>query len=304
MKILLAEDSSSQRRIFMTMLKKMGYEQVVEAGDGAAAWERLSQEPFDMLITDWNMPALNGYQLLEKIRGAPSLAGLPILMVTTVNDQKSIITAVRAGVNNYLTKPFTPEQLKDKIDKALTHSVAQIAQEAADILQNGRQHSPVPDAPYILGALETGTVDPLAKGQDRALFIFVKHVVNAIDRINQDHPGVNLGYCIDEDKKEIVNRLRLTREKTRALLIWTTRARIQDGLTMARLVGRNPEQPISIRLFCDSIADLPEEEYQAIKEMEHITLMEKNEMEFAAIGEMIRAGVLVDLKALQESSPA
>ena len=100
---------------------------------------------------------------------------------------------MRAGVNNYLTKPFTPEQLKDKIDKALTHSVAQIAQEAADILQNGRQHSPVPDAPYILGALETGTVDPLAKGQDRALFIFVKHVVNAIDRINQDHPGVNLG---------------------------------------------------------------------------------------------------------------
>ena len=213
-------------------------------------------------------------------------------------------SAVRAGVNNYLTTPFTPEQLKDKIDKALTHSVAQMAQEAADILQNGRQHSPVPDAPYILGALETGTVDPLAKGQDRALFIFVKHVVNAIDRINQDHPGVNLGYCIDEDKKEIVNRLRLTREKTRALLIWTTRARVQDGLTMARLVGRNPEQPISIRLFCDSIADLPEEEYQAIKEMEHITLMEKNEMEFAAIGEMIRAGVLADLKALQESSPA
>ena len=224
------------------MLKKMSYEQVVEAGDGATAWERLSQEPFDMLITDWNMPALNGYQLLEKIRGAPSLAGLPILMVTTVNDQESIITAVRAGVNNYLTKPFTSDQLKDKIDKALIHSVAQIAQEATDILQNGRQHSPVPDAPYILGALETGAVDPLAKGQDRALFIFVKHVVNAIDRINQDHPGVNLGYCIDEDKKEIVNRLRLTREKTRA-----------------RLVGRNPEQPISIRLFCDSIADLLEE---------------------------------------------
>ena len=59
------------------MLKKMSYEQVVEAGDGAAAWERLSQEPFDMLITDWNMPALNGYQLLEKIRGARWRQQLP-----------------------------------------------------------------------------------------------------------------------------------------------------------------------------------------------------------------------------------
>ena len=119
-----------------------------------------------MLITDWNMPELNGYQLLEKIRGAPSLAGLPILMVTTVNDQESIITAVRAGVNNYLTKPFTPEQLKDKIDKALTHSVAQMAQEAADILQNGRQHSPCQMPPTSWVPWKDGTHHADGKERD------------------------------------------------------------------------------------------------------------------------------------------
>ena len=295
MRILLAEDSAAQRKIFVVMLNKLGYDDVVEACDGTEAWEHLSQKEFALLITDWNMPGLSGLELLTRVRYTPDLAGLPILMVTTVKEQQSIIAAMRAGVNNYLTKPFTPPQLKGKIDKALANASAQMAQEAEDILQNGRQHFPVAGAPYVLGPLEPGAAERLTQGRDRDLFKFLKHIVNAINRINQEHPGLNLGYCFDESNKEIINRLRLVTEKTRVLLIWTTSAHQQEGLTMARLVGRNQQEDLLVHLFCDNIVDLPTEEIDAIKQSGKTQLMEKNEMEFTALEEAIRNGIRNDI---------
>ena len=295
MKILLAEDSASQRSIFVVMLKKLGYEDIVEASDGLEAWQYLAEEDFSLLITDWNMPNLTGFELLERARYTPELAGLPILMVTTVNDQKNIVAAMRAGISSYLTKPFTPPQLKSRIDKALANASAQMGQEAEDILQNGRQYFPTTDAPYILGPLEPGATQRLTQGQDREQFKFIKHIVNKINRLNKDHPDLNLGYCFDEDNKEIVNRLRLKHEKTKALLIWTTPAYEQNGLVMARLVGRNQQEAMQVYLFCDSIADLPTDEFDAIKQMHSVELMEKNDMELSALDGIIEKAIGADI---------
>lgn len=120
MKMLVVDDSATMRSIVVQMLKRIGYNQVAEAGDGEEALERLKTEgDFELLLTDWNMPVMNGLELTQAVRGDDQLAELPILMVTTRSMKQDIITAMRAGVNNYITKPFDPETIQEKIDKVI-----------------------------------------------------------------------------------------------------------------------------------------------------------------------------------------
>ncbi len=121
MKMLVVDDSPTMRRIVVQMLKRIGYTNVVEASDGKEALGRLKAEgDFEMLLSDWNMPVMSGLELTQAVRGDAQLANLPILMVTTRNMKQDIVIALRAGVNNYITKPFDPKTIKEKIDKVLS----------------------------------------------------------------------------------------------------------------------------------------------------------------------------------------
>ncbi|MBT4502049.1 MAG: response regulator [Gemmatimonadetes bacterium] len=121
MKMLVVDDSPTMRRIVVQMLKRIGYSHILEANDGREALELLKAEgDFDMLLTDWNMPVMSGMELTQAVRGDETLSKLPILMVTTRNMKQDIVAAMRAGVNNYVTKPFDPKTIKEKIDKVLT----------------------------------------------------------------------------------------------------------------------------------------------------------------------------------------
>lgn len=120
MKLLVVDDSPTMRRIMVQMLKKIGYSDTSEAENGQAALERLRAEgDFEILLTDWNMPIMTGMELTKAVRADARLAGMPILMVTTRNMKEDIVAAMKAGVNNYVTKPFDPKTIKEKIDKVL-----------------------------------------------------------------------------------------------------------------------------------------------------------------------------------------
>lgn len=119
MKFLVVDDSPTMRRIVINALKTFGYSEFVEAGDGQEALAKLASEPVDFVITDWNMPVMNGLDLTKTIRSTPNLSHLPILMVTTRGLKQDIIEALKAKVNNYVVKPFTPQVLKEKIDAVL-----------------------------------------------------------------------------------------------------------------------------------------------------------------------------------------
>jgi two-component system chemotaxis response regulator CheY len=120
MKILVVDDSSTMRRIIMNTLKSLGYENVVQAADGVEAWEALQQNPdIGLLMTDWNMPNMNGLELVKKIRADERYKNLPIIMVTTEGGKKEVIMALKAGVNNYIVKPFDKKTLKEKLEAIL-----------------------------------------------------------------------------------------------------------------------------------------------------------------------------------------
>lgn len=118
-KFLVVDDSLTMRRIVVNALKSIGYDSVVEAGDGKEAWGKLQNEPIDFVISDWNMPEMNGLELAKTIRSSPTLGELPVLMVTTRGNKEDVIEALQARVNNYIVKPFTPQALKDKLDQIL-----------------------------------------------------------------------------------------------------------------------------------------------------------------------------------------
>ncbi|MDA8239491.1 MAG: chemotaxis response regulator CheY [Nitrospiraceae bacterium] len=116
-KILCVDDFSTMRRIVKNILKQLGYENLEEAEDGAQAYSKLKGGGFGFVVTDWNMPNMDGLGLLKKVRSDPELKDLPILMVTAEAEKEKVIEAIKAGVNNYVVKPFTAEVLKEKIDR-------------------------------------------------------------------------------------------------------------------------------------------------------------------------------------------
>ena len=120
MKILVVDDSSTMRRIIKNTLNRLGYTELFEGENGVQAWEVLQQTPdIGVLVTDWNMPEMNGLELVKKVRAEQKYVDMPIIMVTTEGGKAEVITALKAGVNNYIVKPFTPQVLKEKLEAVL-----------------------------------------------------------------------------------------------------------------------------------------------------------------------------------------
>lgn len=117
MKILIVDDFSTMRRIIKNLLRDLGFNNTQEADDGSTALPMLQKGDFDFVVTDWNMPGMQGIDLLKAIRADDSLKHLPVLMVTAEAKREQIIAAAQAGVNGYVVKPFTAATLKEKQDK-------------------------------------------------------------------------------------------------------------------------------------------------------------------------------------------
>lgn len=117
MKILVVDDFSTMRRIVKNVLSQLGFENVDEAEDGAQAYAKLQGGGYGMVVADWNMPNMDGFELLKNVRNNPALKDLPFLMVTAESEKDKVIAAIQAGVNNYIVKPFTAEVFKEKMDR-------------------------------------------------------------------------------------------------------------------------------------------------------------------------------------------
>ncbi|NYT68189.1 chemotaxis response regulator CheY [Pusillimonas noertemannii] len=116
-KILVVDDFPTMRRIIKNLLKDLGFENVDEAEDGVMGLEKLRNNNFDLVVSDWNMPNMDGLAMLKIIRSEPGLAKLPVLMVTAEAKKENIIAAAQAGASGYVVKPFTAAVLEEKLNK-------------------------------------------------------------------------------------------------------------------------------------------------------------------------------------------
>ncbi len=117
MKLLVVDDFSTMRRIIKNILKQIGFTNVDEAENGQVALSKLLDGNYDFVVSDWNMPEMSGIELLKSVRANEKIKDLPFLMVTAEAKKENVVEAVKAGVNNYIVKPFTAEILQEKISK-------------------------------------------------------------------------------------------------------------------------------------------------------------------------------------------
>jgi two-component system chemotaxis response regulator CheY len=116
-KFLVVDDFSTMRRIVRNLLKELGFTNVEEAEDGAVAWQKLQGGGFNFVVSDWNMPNMDGLTLLQTIRADANLKTLPVLMITAEAKKENIIAAAQAGAHGYIVKPFTAATLNEKLTK-------------------------------------------------------------------------------------------------------------------------------------------------------------------------------------------
>ncbi len=116
-KILIVDDMQTMRRILKSALADIGFNDVTDTDGGESALPMLENGEYDLLITDWNMPGMEGIDLLKAVRASDKLKAMPVLMVTAEAKRDQIMEAAQAGVNGYIVKPFQPAMLKEKIGK-------------------------------------------------------------------------------------------------------------------------------------------------------------------------------------------
>ncbi|NNM72485.1 response regulator [Enterovirga aerilata] len=114
--ILVVDDYDTMLRIIRNLLKQLGFEDIDEASDGKAALEKLSRKPYGLVISDWNMEPMTGYELLRHVRADERLKSTPFIMVTAESKTENVIAAKKAGASNYIVKPFNAQTLKNKIE--------------------------------------------------------------------------------------------------------------------------------------------------------------------------------------------
>ncbi|NLZ12391.1 MAG: chemotaxis protein CheY [Alcaligenaceae bacterium] len=116
-KILVVDDFPTMRRIIRNLLKDLGFENVDEAEDGQMGLDKIRNGNFDLIVSDWNMPNMDGLTMLQQIRADPNLSSLPVLMVTAEAKKENIVAAAKAGASGYVVKPFTAAVLEEKLNK-------------------------------------------------------------------------------------------------------------------------------------------------------------------------------------------
>jgi two-component system chemotaxis response regulator CheY len=116
MPILVVDDYQTMIRIIRNLLKQLGFTQVDDASDGSQALKRLRERQYGLIISDWNMQPMTGFELLKEVRANPDMAATPFIMITAESKTENVVAAKQAGVNNYIVKPFNAQTLKAKID--------------------------------------------------------------------------------------------------------------------------------------------------------------------------------------------
>jgi two-component system chemotaxis response regulator CheY len=125
--ILVVDDYNTMVRIIRNLLRQLGFEHIDDANDGSEALEKMRQRRYGLVISDWNMEPMTGFDLLQQVRSDPQLTATPFIMVTAESKTENVIAAKKAGVSNYIVKPFNAQTLKNKIDAVFSDADAPAA---------------------------------------------------------------------------------------------------------------------------------------------------------------------------------
>ncbi len=291
MKLMIVEDSTSMRKVLNTMLRGLGYAEVYEAEDGVEAWEHLRDGGFDLLISDWNMPNMSGLELLEKVRSEPKTAELPVIMATSRTEKEDVITAMKAGANNYISKPFNPSQLKAKIDRVVQMTADRKAEQEAQQFETMLRDSANVEVmaqervPFVL--IVEKSVDPteLKRTENNEAARLLSMKVAAFEALNDDLADGKMRYVLEDNTQRVMRLVRARRESLRLLIVPNDIA--GGGVTLARLVLLNHKADCKVCLIVDTMFEFSVTERSSMSKM-GVVLLERGKISPKSLEQMYR----------------
>ena len=290
MKVLLAEDAEGMRNLVVTMLKSMGIVDVVQADNGAKAWKRLQSASFDLLLTDWNMPVLNGLDLVHKVREEMPVADMAVIIFTSRNTKQDVVTALKAGIDGYLAKPFTLQQLQERVATVMAQrSQMKISQirKSIDIADVDDEHS------LVLFGETASTNRELARAENRDVLNFLTRTATAIDAVNDRGPDTHIGFLLASASGTVSAHIRQFRERIKLLVV---SADIQGGgVTLARLASVNRRSDLSVLMICNQIRDVAPSMRQSLEAL-GIVFIERDKLDIGALEQLFDDHIFAKLR--------
>ena len=252
MKILLVEDALGMRKIVASMLKRLGYDQVTTANDGMQGLQLMQSERFDLLLTNWSMPVMDGLQLIRQVRTNPRHTQIPVILFTSRSSKKDVVEAMEVGVDGYLAKPFTSPQLQEQLsgilERRTQRRVAQIVS-GLDLLSRDEDH------PLMLVG-DAAAAAQLMRPEHAPVVDTMVHTVEAVQSINAGSPDFHVGVGLDDDSGTLSRQLKVLGERVKALIVTTLLP--GGGLTLARLASINKRSDLSVVLLYQHPEEIPD----------------------------------------------
>ena len=245
MKILLVEDDPRVGLVLRTCLEKWKHEVEIVL-NGEDAWQALQHRDIALLITDWALPGMTGTELVQHVRLEGQVQDLPVLMISGRAEKKDISAALKVGVNSYLPKPFTPAQLKTKIESAC-HPLNRlptrkaIARVVKGVASTGGQNDPL-----ILLGESSDQIEELFKADKRGLAKYLIWMKKAVDEANSSRPDFGLGYMLDTSTQAIATRFTSASFRQRVQLVLVATDCRGDTYSLIRSIKRNEANQCTI----------------------------------------------------------
>ncbi len=255
LRVMLVEDTVGAPMV--KVLNKWGYE-VSLAVDGEEAWKQANETTFDCFLIDWMLPGMSGIDLVQKLRQLERCNGKPIVMISGRSEKTDIATALQAGIDSYLAKPFTAVQLRDKIKEVITARAkrADGEQRIQRIVQGHMSFNKIDVTPFIIFGEPASTNTELKKWAH--VVDYLGGAVDAIDKANQQHNALALGYVIATSADEVIQYVKsqVTRHRICAVLLSVDFK--GNALRLTRLLSANRSQSeFAVFLVCNSANDIP-----------------------------------------------
>jgi len=291
MKVLLVEDALGMRKLVSAMLQGMGLKEVVEAKDGAEGLEKLAQHRFDLVLTDWNMPVMDGIELIEAIRKTPGYATLPILLFTARSARDDVMRALQAGIDTYIAKPFTPQQLRTKIQSTLAKRAHQ---QISKILHHQDKIDTDDQHPIIIFGESATTIDELSLSHNKRITDFLADATTGVHNVDERTPDYRIGYLLTNSSTQTNQLLQALKERVKMLVV-SSKLR-GGGATLARLASINNRDAIGIFVVCDQLSEFSNREHQGL-DLLNITIFERGLLHTADFEQMVSEKVVATMSS-------
>jgi len=286
MKVLVLEDDEGVGGIIAACLEKWRQEATL-VHDGQAAWDSLQSTSYDLLITDWQVPSLSGTELVKRLRQTPAYRKLPVLMISGRAGKGDIVEAVQVGINGFLTKPFTPAQLRDKIASVWkSRNRITLDQAIQQICQGHQAFDPSDDNPVILIGEAANDPAGLKRADRKDLVAYLTHLTRAIDQANKEDPDLRLGYLIETGTHDIVLRLKKRSIGKRVRMLVTSTECVGDTFLMMRSINLNRKDDFTAVLVINQTDTIPVSLRGELEKL-GVTILDRTEMDLPTMQKLI-----------------